>query len=186
MRICGWRSSLSHRFASTLMFAIVWWNFGWRGDDHTWEDAEIHEDLHSYWQKFDTILDEEEKLIPEKMQKSMSKRRLPPSTPPLDPRSSGFWHSRSRRDWKEMTYSQDWRRREGEGTSPGTRRYPSRNKSIHSIIRNWTSRRLHLVESFFRHKDSACTLLTTREKTIPDVFMKHLHLNSQNRVGHNL
>ena len=50
---------------------------------------------------------------PEKMQKSMRSRRLPPSTPPLDPRSSGFWHSRSRSDWKDSVYIQ-WRlRKEG-------------------------------------------------------------------------
>ena len=47
------------------------------------------------------------KIKPEKMQKSMRSRRLPPSTLPLDPRSSGFWHSRSRRDWKENTYNED-------------------------------------------------------------------------------
>ena len=43
-----------------------------------------------------------EKDQPEKIQKSMSSRRLPPSTPPLEPRSSGFWHSRSSSDWGEI------------------------------------------------------------------------------------
>ena len=133
---------VSHKKLILHGFAMVWFNFG-RGKDQTWEDAEIHEET-----KTSTLNPpagpSQFRILALKVQKRLEREYIQPQGRVKKPVQSLQKEKGHPRDDIPLEI----------GGSVDQGRGPSQLS--------------HLIKSFFRHKDTACTLLTSGEKAIPE------------------